>query len=46
MRCTALQGMVDYTVASNTVAAVMFVLSACAVVLAQRDPEVRAVARP
>jgi O-antigen ligase len=30
----ALQGMVDYTVSSNTVMAMMFVLSGCAVVLA------------
>jgi O-antigen ligase len=29
----ALQGMVDYTLSSNTVAAVMFVLAGCAVVL-------------
>jgi hypothetical protein len=32
----ALQGMVDYTLSSNTVAAVMFVLAGCAVVLSSK----------
>ena len=34
----ALQGMVDYTLSSNTVAAVMFVLAGCAVVLWRDAP--------
>ena len=34
----ALQGMVDYTISSNTVAAVTFVLAACAVVLWRSAP--------
>jgi O-antigen ligase len=34
----ALQGIVDYTLSSNTVAAMMFVLAGCAVVLSVRTP--------
>jgi hypothetical protein len=35
----ALQGMVDYTLSSNTVAAMMFVLAGCAVVLSSAGPD-------
>jgi O-antigen ligase len=38
----ALQGMVDYTVSSNTVAAVIFVLAGCAVVMWRAAPEPQA----